>query len=59
MVEEKDYLTHMKESGYRSYHMIVLYHVETLDGPKDIRAEIQMPDTCHEFLGYHRTFPAI
>ena len=23
VVEEKDYLTHMKESGYRSYHMLV------------------------------------
>ena len=49
VVEEKDYLTHMKESGYRSYHMIVLYHVETLDGPKDIRAEIQIRTLAMNF----------
>lgn len=49
VVEEKDYITHMKESGYRSYHMIVLYHVETLDGPKEIRAEIQIRTLAMNF----------
>ena len=39
---EKDYITHMKESGYRSYHLIVLYKVETTEGTKQIPVEIQI-----------------
>ena len=31
---EKNYLKHIKQSGYRSYHLIIYYTVETLDGPK-------------------------
>ena len=31
---EKDYIAHQKESGYRSFHMIIYYVVETLNGPK-------------------------
>ena len=29
VVYEKDYITNKKESGYRSYHMIVEYPVQT------------------------------
>lgn len=29
---EKDYIRHMKDSGYRSYHLIVYYTVETMNG---------------------------
>ena len=29
----KDYIAHQKESGYRSYHLVIYYHVETLNGP--------------------------
>lgn len=39
---EKNYLTHMKESGYRSYHLIVYYTVETIHGPKRLQVEIQI-----------------
>lgn len=39
---EKDYITNMKPSGYRSYHMIVLYKVETITGTKEIPVEIQI-----------------
>lgn len=39
---EKDYITHMKPSGYRSYHIIVLYKVETIQGTKEIPVEIQI-----------------
>jgi putative GTP pyrophosphokinase len=39
---EKDYITNMKPSGYRSYHMIVLYKVETIHGTKEIPVEIQI-----------------
>ena len=49
VLEEKDYITHMKESGYRSYHMIIQYHVETLDGPRKIRAEIQIRTLAMNF----------
>ena len=49
VLEEKDYITHMKEIGYRSYHMIIQYHVETLDGPRKIRAEIQIRTLAMNF----------
>ncbi|MDO4343504.1 MAG: GTP pyrophosphokinase family protein [Eubacteriales bacterium] len=39
---EKDYIAHMKTSGYRSYHVIVGYDVQTMSGPKTIQAEIQI-----------------
>ncbi len=39
---EKDYVKNMKESGYRSYHVIVLYSVETAKGTKEIPVEIQI-----------------
>ena len=35
---EKDYVSHMKTSGYRSYHMIILYTVNTIHGPKELSA---------------------
>ena len=56
---EKNYLKHIKQSGYRSYHLIIYYTVETLDGPKRLQAEIQIRDYGHEFLGNHRAFPAV
>ena len=40
--DERDYVNHVKESGYRSYHMIVGYEVETLLGSKMINVEIQI-----------------
>lgn len=46
---EKDYLTHTKESGYRSYHLIVYYTVETLDGPKRLQVEIQIRTLAMNF----------
>lgn len=39
---EKDYIRNMKESGYRSYHLIVMYKVETTLGTKEIPVEIQI-----------------
>ena len=38
----KDYVLHQKASGYRSYHLIIYYTVQTLEGPKRIMAEIQV-----------------
>lgn len=42
VVTEKDYITNEKTSGYRSYHMIVGYQVQTLNGPKNLKVEIQI-----------------
>lgn len=47
--EEKNYLVNAKDSGYRSYHMIINYTVETLKGPKKIRAEIQIRTLAMNF----------
>jgi putative GTP pyrophosphokinase len=49
IISEKDYITNKKTSGYRSYHMIVTYCVETLYGPKGIRAEIQIRTLAMNF----------
>ncbi|HJC62044.1 MAG TPA: GTP pyrophosphokinase family protein [Candidatus Blautia merdavium] len=49
VLEEKDYITHMKESGYRSYHIIISYGTETLEGRKEIRAEIQIRTLAMNF----------
>lgn len=46
---EKDYISNMKDSGYRSYHMIVYYVVETLNGPKKLQAEIQIRTMAMNF----------
>ena len=46
---EKDYVKEPKGSGYRSYHMIVWYTVETMDGPKEIMVEIQIRTLAMNF----------
>ncbi len=46
---EKDYLSHMKESGYRSYHVIIYYTVETTYGPKKLQAELQIRTMAMDF----------
>ena len=38
----KDYLGKQKKSGYRSYHIIALYKVQTIDGSKNVKVEIQI-----------------
>lgn len=45
----KDYIKNIKESGYRSYHMIVYYNVETLKGPRRIQVEIQIRTMAMNF----------
>lgn len=46
---EKNYLKHIKQSGYRSYHLIIYYTVETLQGPKKLQAEIQIRTMAMNF----------
>ena len=36
VVEEKDYITNKKSSGYRSYHLIIRYPVQTIHGEKNV-----------------------
>jgi putative GTP pyrophosphokinase len=42
IVYEKDYVTYKKDSGYRSYHIIVEYPVQSALGMKKVLAEIQI-----------------
>lgn len=49
VIGEKDYISHQKESGYRSYHLIVEYKVETIKGHKTIPVEIQIRTMAMNF----------
>lgn len=49
VVEEQDYVKNVKPSGYRSYHIVIKYRVETLHGPKDLFAEIQIRTLAMNF----------
>ncbi|MEG0013685.1 MAG: GTP pyrophosphokinase family protein [Cellulosilyticaceae bacterium] len=49
IVEERDYITNTKASGYRSYHIIIKYPVQTTKGEKLIFAEIQIRTLAMNF----------
>jgi putative GTP pyrophosphokinase len=49
IVYEKDYVTNVKVSGYRSYHMIIKYPVNMVDGQKYILAEFQIRTLAMNF----------
>lgn len=49
IVKEKDYINDPKDSGYRSYHLIVTFPVQTANGTKDIKAEIQIRTVAMDF----------
>jgi len=42
IIQERDYIKNRKASGYRSYHVIIEYPVDTINGNKIILAEIQI-----------------
>lgn len=42
ILHERDYINNMKASGYRSYHVVIEYPVETINGNEVILAEIQI-----------------
>ena len=46
---EKDYVTNVKGSGYRSYHMIIKYPVNMAGGQTDILAELQIRTLAMNF----------
>jgi putative GTP pyrophosphokinase len=49
IVEERDYITQKKESGYRSYHVVIRYPVQTIHGEKKILVEIQIRTLAMNF----------
>jgi len=49
IVEERDYVSHKKESGYRSYHLVITYPVQTIKGEKNILVEIQIRTLAMNF----------
>lgn len=66
IVQERDYINNMKVSGYRSYHVIVEYPVDTIEGQKTVLAEIQIRTLAMNFWAtiehslnykYHGDFP--
>ncbi|TXC90738.1 GTP pyrophosphokinase family protein [Metabacillus litoralis] len=42
IIEERDYITSKKDSGYRSYHLVVKYPVQTIKGEQKLLVEIQI-----------------
>jgi putative GTP pyrophosphokinase len=42
ILEERDYVTNAKPSGYRSYHIVIEYPLQTLNGERKVLAEIQV-----------------
>jgi putative GTP pyrophosphokinase len=49
IVEERDYISHKKTSGYRSYHVVIRYPVQTIHGEKKILVEIQIRTLAMNF----------
>jgi putative GTP pyrophosphokinase len=49
IVYEKDYVKNKKDSGYRSYHIIIKYPVQTKDGEVEILAEVQIRTLAMNF----------
>lgn len=49
IVEERDYISHEKVSGYRSYHVVIRYPVQTIKGEKKILVEIQIRTLAMNF----------
>jgi putative GTP pyrophosphokinase len=49
IIEERDYITNNKPSGYRSYHLIIKYKIITLLGEKEIFGEIQIRTIAMNF----------
>ncbi|WP_078548049.1 GTP pyrophosphokinase [Litchfieldia alkalitelluris] len=49
IIEEKDYVSQKKKSGYRSYHLVICYPVQAIDGEKKILVEIQIRTLAMNF----------
>lgn len=49
ILEERDYVTNAKPSGYRSYHIVIEYPLQLVTGEKKILAEIQVRTLAMNF----------
>ncbi len=49
VIEERNYISHKKPSGYRSYHVVIEYPVQTIQGERKILAEIQIRTLAMNF----------
>ncbi|MCT4781897.1 MULTISPECIES: GTP pyrophosphokinase [Exiguobacterium] len=49
IVEERNYITHQKDSGYRSYHIIIEYPVQTIHGEFPTLVEVQVRTLAMNF----------
>lgn len=49
IVEERNYITNKKPSGYRSYHLVIEYPVQTIHGEQKILVEIQIRTLAMNF----------
>ncbi|WP_163652346.1 GTP pyrophosphokinase family protein [Listeria sp. PSOL-1] len=49
IIEERDYIANKKPSGYRSYHVVIEYPVETIQGTEKLLVEIQIRTLAMNF----------
>ncbi|MBU8906904.1 GTP pyrophosphokinase [Desertibacillus haloalkaliphilus] len=49
IIEERDYIMDKKPSGYRSYHLVLWYPVQTIVGEKKILVELQVRTLAMNF----------
>lgn len=49
VVEERDYISEKKDSGYRSYHLVINYPVQTIKGEQKILVELQIRTLAMNF----------
>ncbi|MFI3210875.1 MAG: GTP pyrophosphokinase family protein [Peptostreptococcaceae bacterium] len=49
IVAEKDYIENFKDSGYRSYHVIIKYPINSIKGSREILCEIQIRTLAMNF----------
>ena len=49
ILARRDYMKNPKKSGYRSYHVITKYEVQTKEGPKEVKVEIQIRTMAMNF----------
>ena len=49
IIAERDYIAHKKASGYRSYHLVVNYPLQTVQGEKPVQIEIQIRTLAMNF----------
>ncbi len=49
IIKELDYVSDEKQSGYKSYHILIEYKLMTLEGVRNVRAEIQIRTMAMNF----------